>query len=246
MPEDIGRPEGLPRVRVRCSRSDKVRAVGDRVAFVVAETEAQARTAAELIEVDYEMLPAVISIDEAVKPGAPQVWDDCPGNVAFALMFGDKEATDAAFASARHVVVAAARKQPRHRQRDRAARRDRRLLRRQRQLTRSTPRSRTRTACARSIAGQYPARAGDQAAGDLARRRRRLRHEVRRLSGGRAGAVGVAPHRPPGEMDLDARGSLAGRHARPRSGRCTASSRSTRTARSSASARSRCTRSART
>jgi carbon-monoxide dehydrogenase large subunit len=103
MPEDVGGPKGY-RARRPLLATGKVRAVGDRVAFVVAETLAQAQNAAELIAVDYELLPAVTSVEEAVKPGAPAVWDDNPGNVSFALAFGSKEATDAAFAKAAHVV----------------------------------------------------------------------------------------------------------------------------------------------
>ncbi len=103
MPEDMGGPKGF-RARRPILVTGKVRAVGDRVAFVVAETLAQAQAAAELIEVDYEILPAVASVEDAVKPGAPAVWDDCPGNVSFTLAFGNKDATDAAFAKARHVV----------------------------------------------------------------------------------------------------------------------------------------------
>ena len=53
--------------------ADKVRYVGDRVAFVVAETLAQARDAAELVEVEYEPLPAVVNIEDAAKDGAPKV-----------------------------------------------------------------------------------------------------------------------------------------------------------------------------
>ncbi|GIL02023.1 MAG: carbon monoxide dehydrogenase [Alphaproteobacteria bacterium] len=105
MPEDFGAPKGH-RVFLPLLNAEKVRFAGDRVAFVVAETEAQARDAADLVEVDYEPLPAVVLLDDAAKPGAPKVWDDCPeGNVAFRLMFGSKEATDAAFAGARHVVA---------------------------------------------------------------------------------------------------------------------------------------------
>jgi len=104
MPEDLGAPKGH-RVHQHVLQSDKVRFVGDRVAFVVAETEAQARDAAELVEVHYEELPAVALVEDAAKDGAPKVWDDNPnGNVAFMLMFGDQAATDAAFAKAKHVV----------------------------------------------------------------------------------------------------------------------------------------------
>ena len=88
MPEDVGAPKGH-RIYQQVLQADKVRFVGDRVAFVVAETQAQARDAAEMIEVDYETLPAVALVEDAAKDGAPKVWDDNPnGNVAFMLMFG--------------------------------------------------------------------------------------------------------------------------------------------------------------
>jgi aerobic carbon-monoxide dehydrogenase large subunit len=104
MPEDLGAPKGH-RIHQQVLQSEKARFVGDRVAFVVAETEAQARDAAEMVEVDYETLPAVALLEDAVKDGAPKVWDDNPnGNVAFVLAFGDQAATDAAFAKAKHVV----------------------------------------------------------------------------------------------------------------------------------------------
>ena len=103
MPEDMGGPKGFRTLRAILA-ADKVRAVGDRVAFVVAETLLQARNAAELIEIDYEPLPAVITVEDAVKPGAPAVWDEAPNNVSFTLMMGNKDATDAAFAAAKHVV----------------------------------------------------------------------------------------------------------------------------------------------
>ena len=103
MPEDMGGPKGFRTLRA-ILEADKVRAVGDRVAFVVAETALQARDAAELVEIEYEPLPAVISTEDAVKPGAPAVWDEQPNNVAFTLMMGNKDATDAAFANAKHVV----------------------------------------------------------------------------------------------------------------------------------------------
>ncbi len=83
---------------------DRVRHVGDPVAFVVAETREAAQDAAELIEVDYEPLPAVTSTADATKPGAPLVWDDCENNICFVFLAGDKEAVDAAFAKADHVV----------------------------------------------------------------------------------------------------------------------------------------------
>jgi carbon-monoxide dehydrogenase large subunit len=83
---------------------DRVRWVGDYVAFVVAETRHHAADAAELIEVDYEPLPAVVSTAEAAAPGAPLVFDDCKDNISFVYTAGDKAKADAAFAQAAHVV----------------------------------------------------------------------------------------------------------------------------------------------
>ena len=83
---------------------DRVRFVGDYVAFVVAQSQHQALDAAELIAVDYEPLPACVSTAEATAKGAPRVWDECPDNVGFVQLFGDQAATDAAIARADHVV----------------------------------------------------------------------------------------------------------------------------------------------
>jgi aerobic carbon-monoxide dehydrogenase large subunit len=84
--------------------TDKVRFVGDPVAFVVAETIAQARDAAEAVEIDIEALPAVTDAAEATKPGAPQLYDHIPNNVALDYHYGDAAKIDAAFASAAHVT----------------------------------------------------------------------------------------------------------------------------------------------
>ena len=84
--------------------TDKVRFVGDPVAFVVAETLAQARDAAEAVELDIEPLPAVTDPEEATKPGAPQLYDHIPNNVALDYHYGDMEKVNAAFASAAHVT----------------------------------------------------------------------------------------------------------------------------------------------
>src|SRR5262249_29481781 len=83
---------------------DRVRFTGDYVAFVVAETLLQAQDAAELIAVDYEPLPAVVSTAEATAAGATRVWDQCPDNIGFVQLFGDKDATEAAFANAAHAL----------------------------------------------------------------------------------------------------------------------------------------------
>jgi aerobic carbon-monoxide dehydrogenase large subunit len=82
----------------------KVRHVGDPVAMVIARTKNQAKDAAQLVEVDYETLPAVAGIAAATAPGAPLVWDEAPGNVCYDWHIGDAAATDAAFAKADKVV----------------------------------------------------------------------------------------------------------------------------------------------
>jgi carbon-monoxide dehydrogenase large subunit len=83
---------------------DRVRMVGDPVAFVVAETLAEARDAAELIDIDYEIMPSAATTEAAIAPGAPRIWDDCPGNEAFFFTLGDRAATAAGFARAAHVT----------------------------------------------------------------------------------------------------------------------------------------------
>ena len=84
--------------------TDKVRFVGDPVAFVVAETLAQAKDAAEAVELDIESLPAVTDSRAAAQPGAPLVFDDAPGNVCVDYHSGDEAAVAAAFAKAAHVT----------------------------------------------------------------------------------------------------------------------------------------------
>ncbi len=83
---------------------DEVRHVGDAVAFVVADSIDHARDAIEAVNVNWTPLPAVSGVVNAVKPGAPQVWPDKPGNILFDVPIGDKKATDEAFAKA-HAVA---------------------------------------------------------------------------------------------------------------------------------------------
>jgi carbon-monoxide dehydrogenase large subunit len=106
VPGGLKRRDGAPGYRPRYPAliEDRVRMIGDYVAFVVAETLYQAIDASELIEVEYEPLPAIVSTGDAVKDGVPLVWDDCPNNIGFIQVEGDKETTDAAFAKAAHVV----------------------------------------------------------------------------------------------------------------------------------------------
>ncbi|MDW8314359.1 MAG: xanthine dehydrogenase family protein molybdopterin-binding subunit [Rhodovarius sp.] len=84
--------------------TDRVRHVGDPVAFIVAETLEQARDAAEAVVVDYEPLPAATDLATAWQPGAPQIWPHAPNNICFDWETGDAAATDAAFAEAAHIT----------------------------------------------------------------------------------------------------------------------------------------------
>ena len=83
---------------------DTARYAGEPVALIVAETRAQAVDAAEAVDVTYEELDAVIDPIKALEPGAPQIWDDIPGNFCLDFELGDKDATEAAFQAADHVV----------------------------------------------------------------------------------------------------------------------------------------------
>jgi carbon-monoxide dehydrogenase large subunit len=84
--------------------TDKVRYVGDPVAFAVAETLLAAKDAAEAVNVDVEALPAVVSAEGAASAGAPQLYNDVPGNISLDYHYGDAEAVKAAFAKAAHVT----------------------------------------------------------------------------------------------------------------------------------------------
>ncbi len=83
---------------------DKVRYVGDPLVCIIAETDAQARDAAEAVAVDIETLPAVIEASDAVKPGAPLVYDEAPNNVGLSYSYGDADKVKEAFAKADHVT----------------------------------------------------------------------------------------------------------------------------------------------
>ena len=84
--------------------SDKVRYVGDPIAIVVAETLAQAKDAAEAVFVDIDPLPAVTSCKEAAQPGAPQIHDQVPNNVAADFHYGHEDQVAETFAKAAHVT----------------------------------------------------------------------------------------------------------------------------------------------
>jgi len=100
------RPDGSPMFAPphRGLARERARYVGDPIALVIAETRAQAEDAAERVRVDYEPLPAVTSTAEAAARGAPPVWEECPDNISNLHEAGDRAATEAALAAARHVV----------------------------------------------------------------------------------------------------------------------------------------------
>jgi carbon-monoxide dehydrogenase large subunit len=97
-----GSPNLVPPYRVLAL--ERVHHVGESVAAIIAESRAEAKDAAELIEIDWEILPAVTDTAAAAAPGAPAVWDEQPDNICFVHELGNKAAVDAAFARARHVV----------------------------------------------------------------------------------------------------------------------------------------------
>jgi carbon-monoxide dehydrogenase large subunit len=84
--------------------TDTVRHVGEPIAMVIADTIANAKSAAELIEIDYEPLDAVVETGDALKPGAPLVWPESGTNLAYTFEIGEAEATGEAFARAHHVT----------------------------------------------------------------------------------------------------------------------------------------------
>ena len=86
---DGSKPEMTPR---RPLAHEAVRHVGEAVVAVVADTREQAQDAAELVEIEYDQLPSVTEIEDALKPGAPQVWKGAPGNVVGFNRFGDAAA----------------------------------------------------------------------------------------------------------------------------------------------------------
>jgi aerobic carbon-monoxide dehydrogenase large subunit len=102
---DMKRPDGSPGTSAprHILATDAVRYVGEAVAAVVADTLDIARDAAEAIEVDYDELPAVVTIDDALAPSAPRLGPQAD-NIAAQAQYGDAAKVDAAIAAARHVV----------------------------------------------------------------------------------------------------------------------------------------------
>ena len=100
------RPDGKPMYAPQRPPlvTDRVRYVGDPMVMVIAETLAQAKDAAELVEIDYEPLRSVTLTEDTVKPGAPAVWDDCPDNISNHVERGKKADTEEAIKTAAKVI----------------------------------------------------------------------------------------------------------------------------------------------
>ena len=178
----------------------KVRYVGDHVAVVIADTYAQARDAAEKIAVQYGELPAVADTASAAQPGQPQIHDAAPGNAVYNWHLGDKGATDAAFAAAKHVTkldlvnnrLIPNAMEPRAAVGDYDSGTETMTL----FTTKSEPSCR-----AGGLVGLHRPCAGEQAQGDRAGRRRRVRLEDLHLRRGDGLRLGRQEDQPAGEMD---------------------------------------------
>ena len=103
MPEDMGGPKGYRTAHMPLA-VDRVRFVGERVVVVIAQTEAQAHDAADLVSIDYSELPVVVQSVDAVADGAPQIYEEAANNTSFTLRMGDAEATEQAISNAHHVA----------------------------------------------------------------------------------------------------------------------------------------------
>ena len=220
MPEAWGGPKGFATAASRCCLSDRVRCVGDRVAFVVAETEAQARDAAELVRVDYEPLPRGGRCRSArSRPAAPTALAETARAAMSERPSRSATRPRSMPPSARRSMsprcdcinnrVTANAIEPRTAIGSYDAASDSYTL----YTTSQDPHGvKTKLATARL---QH---AGNENPRCLAGCRRRLRHEGQHLSRRRAGAVGVAALRPAGQMDGDARRKPVHRHPCARSG----------------------------
>ena len=200
---------------IRSSPKDEVRHVGDAVAFVVADTIDQARDAIEAIEVNWTPLPAVVGVVNAVKKGAPQVWPDKPGNVLFDVPIGDKKATEAAFAKA-HAVAEISIVNPRVITNFMETRAAVCRIRRQARSSDADDRQPGQPSPARNPVRHGAEDADGKDAGDLPRRRRRLRHQAVSLSRIRADRGRRAQAAQDRQMDRRPLRSFHGRRAGPR------------------------------
>ena len=187
---------------------------GEPLAVVVAETRYAAADAAALVELDLEALPAVVDLDAALEPGAPTVHEGAPDNVAWDVVYPGTGDIDAAFAEAAVVVSRADPAAARGGGPDGGAGRARRLrrLRRRADAVDRQPDA----ALHPDVRRRGPGHPREQAAGHLARRRRRVRRQDGPLRRGIPAAGRVQAHRPPGEVVGDPQREPRGDQPRPR------------------------------
>ena len=169
---------------------ETVRFVGQAVAVVIAETKNQARDAAEAVDVDYEELPAAADIRAAIKPGAPQLHPEAAGQRDLRLDHRRGSRDRRGVQGGGQRGLDRHHQQPAGAERDGAARGDRRIQRRRRAFHALHDVAEPACRAPRAV-GVLQHRAGAQAAGDGARRRRRLRLEDLHLSRRDGGAVGL-------------------------------------------------------
>ena len=193
---------------------DTVKHVGDAIAFIVADDLNSAKSAAELIEVDYESLPAIADTAAALQADAALVWPERKSNLAFEYDFGDKAATDAAFAVGGQGRRDHDRQQPPRLQLHGAARHRRRIRCGERPLHRHR-RLAGRARAARRLVQGAEARPEAHARAHP-RRRRRLRHQGLQLPGISAGREGREDAAAAGEVGIRPQRAFPRRRARPR------------------------------
>ena len=205
---DMRQPPHPPLAVERCNY------VGEPYGVVIATTLAAAREGADAVMTDFEELEAVVAAADATK--STQIYANVPANRSYQWELGDKAATDQAFARAAHVTkldITNNRLIPNALE-PRAAigvyDAQQRIVHAVHHESEPAPR-------APGAVGFREARAGTQAARRRARRRRRFRFEDLHLSGRNDGGVGVASHRPSGEVDGGTVRIVPGRCARPRS-----------------------------
>ena len=214
MPEDFGGPKGYRSQHFPLA-VERVRYVGERVAIVIAETEAQARDAVDLVNIEYEELPVVVRAIDAVKDGAAQVYAESPKNICFTLRMGNVDAVEPAFAKAAHVT-----KLELYNNRLNAFTMEPRGC--LAEYDTGTERFTVYSSTPESARAAPRPGASDASAGRLVPRhrqgcRRRLRHEGQSLSRRSRRAVGGQEGRPAGQMDSEPLRGLARRRSGPRS-----------------------------
>ncbi len=193
---------------------DRVRYVGDGVAMVVAETRAAARDAIDLIDVDYDTLQGGVDPEKMAQPGAPQLHDEVPNNIAFTWVVAGGDA-EQAFKSAEVTVQTAHRAAATAPHRDGAAR-GRRQLQQGHGPAHALGHQPEPTHPSVPLLGDAAAsRASDP--GHRARGRRRVRQQDPGVSRRGAGELRRDAARPTGEVDRRSLGELQGHDPRPRS-----------------------------